>query len=84
MGKNIGKYISINLSGKYTRDILDYAKQSATNAFKTFSKKKKKKKKKREIKKTNSEIVQNEYDHEKPKERLYLQKKDRKLLKIWD
>ena len=43
MGKNIGKYISINLSGKYTRDILDYAKQSATNAFKTFSKKKKKK-----------------------------------------
>ena len=42
MGKNIGKYISINLSGKYTRDILDYAKQSATNAFKTFSKKKKK------------------------------------------
>ena len=44
MGKNIGKYISINLSGKYTRDILDYAKQSATNAFKTFSKKKKKKK----------------------------------------
>ena len=77
MGKNIGKYISINLSGKYTRDILDYSKQSATNAFKTFSKKKKKKK-------TNSEIVQNEYDHEKPKERLYLQKKDRKLLKIWD
>ena len=76
MGKNIGKYISINLSGKYTRDILDSAKQSATNAFKTFSKKKKKK--------TNSEIVQNEYDHEKPKERLYLQKKDRKLLKIWD
>ena len=44
MGKNIGKYISINLSGKYTRDILDYSKQSATNAFKTFSKKKKKKK----------------------------------------
>ena len=43
MGKNIGKYISINLSGKYTRDILDYSKQSATNAFKTFSKKKKKK-----------------------------------------
>ena len=76
MDKNIGKYISINLSGKYTRDILDYAKQSATNAFKTFKKKKKKK--------PNSEIVQNEYDHEKPKERLYLQKKDRKLLKIWD
>ena len=75
MGKNIGKYISINLSGKYTRNILDYAKQSATNAFKTFSKKKKK---------TNSEIVQNKHDHEKPKERLYLQKKDRKLLKIWD
>ena len=42
MGKNIGKYISINLSGKYTRDILDYAKQSATKALKTFSKKKKK------------------------------------------
>ena len=38
--------------------------------------------KKKKKKKTNSEIVQNEYDHEKPKERLYLQKKDRKLLKI--
>ena len=42
MGKNIGKNISKNLSGKYTpgmlaarQKLLDHAKQSATDAFKT-------------------------------------------------
>ena len=38
MGKNIGKNISKNLSGKYSQKLLDQVKQSATNAFKTASK----------------------------------------------
>ena len=45
MGKNIGKNISKNLSGKYgpgtlamRQKLLDHAKQSATDAIKTFSK----------------------------------------------
>ena len=37
--KNIGKNISKNLSGKYSQKLLDHAKQSATNALKTTSKK---------------------------------------------
>ena len=39
MGKNIGKNISKNLSGKYSQKLYDHAKQSATNALKTTSKK---------------------------------------------
>ena len=38
MGKNIGKNISKTLSGKYSQKVLDHAKQSATGAIKTFSK----------------------------------------------
>ena len=45
MGKNIGKNISKNLSGKYSpgmltmrQKLLDHAKKSATDAFKTTSK----------------------------------------------
>ena len=38
MGKNIGKNISENLSAKYSEKLLDHAKQSATDAFKTDSK----------------------------------------------
>ena len=38
MGKNIGKNICKNLSGKYSQKLLDHAKQSATDAFKTASK----------------------------------------------
>ena len=38
MGKNIGKIISKNLSRKYSQKHLDHAKQSATDAFKTDSK----------------------------------------------
>ena len=38
MGKNIVKDISKNLSGKYSQKLLDHAKQSATDAFKTASK----------------------------------------------
>ena len=38
LGKSIGKDINKNLSGKYSQKLLDYAKQSATDAFKTASK----------------------------------------------
>ena len=38
MGKNIGKSISKSLSGKYSQRLLDHAKQSATDALKTSSK----------------------------------------------
>ena len=37
--KNICKNLSKNLSGKYSQKLLDHAKQSATNALKTTSKK---------------------------------------------
>ena len=38
MSKNIGKNISKNISSKYSQKLLDHAKQSATDAFKTASK----------------------------------------------
>ena len=41
MGKNFGKKINKNLSGKYSQKLLDHAKKSAIDAFKTASKKKK-------------------------------------------
>ena len=38
MDKNIGKYISNNLSGKYSQNLLDHAKEYTKNAYKTTSK----------------------------------------------
>ena len=38
MGKHFGKNISKNLSSKYSQKLLDHAKQSATDAIKTASK----------------------------------------------
>ena len=38
MNKNNGKYISNNLSGKYSQKLFGYAKQSSTDAFKNASK----------------------------------------------
>ena len=38
MGRNIGKNISKNLNSKYSQISLDHAKQSATDALKTASK----------------------------------------------
>ena len=38
MGKNIGKSVSENLSGKYSQRLLDHTKQPATDPFKTASK----------------------------------------------
>ena len=37
MGKNIGKNTTKSLSGKYRHKLLDYAKESATDALKTTS-----------------------------------------------
>ena len=42
MGKNIGKNVSKNLNRKYSQKYLNHAKQSATDAFKTSSKRVKK------------------------------------------
>ena len=39
MGKNIGKNIGKNLSDKYSLKLIDHAKQSATDVFKTVSEK---------------------------------------------
>ena len=36
--RNIGKIISKNLSSKHSQTLLDYAKQSVTDALKTASK----------------------------------------------
>ena len=38
MGKNIAKNISKSSTGKYSQRLLDHAKQSATDVFKTDSK----------------------------------------------
>ena len=38
MGKNIGKNLSKNVIGKYSQKLLDHAKQPATDALKTSSK----------------------------------------------
>ena len=75
MGKYFGKNISKNFGGKQILKLLDYAKKSATDPFKTASK--------REIRKSaeatgdfigfwqqnNSETVTNEHNKELPKER---------------
>ena len=46
MGKNIAKNISKNLSSKYSQNILDHAKQSATDALRTLRKERFKKQQK--------------------------------------
>ena len=38
IGRNIGKNVGKHLSGKYSQKLLDHDKQSATDAFKTASK----------------------------------------------
>ena len=38
MGRSIGKSVRKNLSSKYNQNLLDHAKQSATDALKTASK----------------------------------------------
>ena len=38
MGQNIGKNLIKSLHSKYSKKLLDHAKQSATDAFKTSSK----------------------------------------------
>ena len=85
MSKNIRKYISKILSCKYSQKLLDHAKQSATDAFKTASKIQKSEeaisnligikignrilKVSKNSQQNNSETVNNEHDKETPKER---------------
>ena len=49
MGNNICKNVSKNVSGKYNQKLLDLAKQPATDALKTSSK--------REFKKQEKQLV---------------------------
>ena len=58
MDKNLGKNISKKLSGKYSQKLLDHAKNPATDAIKTTSK--------REIQKTaeaTGDLIGNNYNH---------------------
>ena len=123
MGKN-SRNISKNVSSKYIQKLLDYAKQSTTDASESVSKKSIQKTAKptgdltgnkidnkvtwvsKYLQQNNSETVTNKHDKEItkwiPKEKqlqvsmikkyltkylkkdISLQKKDRKLLMIWD
>ena len=82
IGKNIGKNISKNLNGKYSQKRLDHAKQTATDAIKTASKRVIEKRAEATVDligsnianrimwvSKNSETVTNEHDKEIPKER---------------
>ena len=93
MGKNIGKNVSKNLSGKYSQKLLDHAKQSATDAFKTTKEEatgdlignkigNRVTKVSKNSPQNNSETVTNEPDKEILKKDMYLQQKERKLLMI--
>ena len=97
MGKNIGKTISKKLSGKYSQKLLDHAKQSATDALKTSSKRIIQKRAEetgdltgnkiaknnfsRRSPQNNSQPITNEQEEEIPKERFIASKK---LLMFWN
>ena len=55
MGKNIDKNVSENLSRKYSQKLLDHAKKSSTDMFKTISK--------RSIQKTVREATVHSFDN---------------------
>ena len=95
VAKNIDKNISKNISSQYSKKRLDHAKQSATDALKTASKRAIQKTtgglignkiadKITKISKTsqhnNSEIVTNEHDKEIPKERKISPEERRKII----
>ena len=74
LGKNSkNKYISKNLSSKYSQNFLDNAKQSATDALKTSFK----------LRKVHNRAIQKQL-HICIYIYIYIQKKDRKLLMISD
>ena len=96
MGENIAKNTSKNLSGKYSQKLLNIAKQSSTDAFKTASK---------GATQNTAEVSGDFIDNKTAgkstkvwknsrllmsmirkylKKELYLQKKDKKLLMNWD
>ena len=81
MDKKIAKNISKSFSGKYIQKYLDLVKQSATDAFKTASK--------RAIQKIseatgdifgNSKTVTNEHEKEIPKERYISPEKRQEII----
>ena len=96
MGENIAKNTSKNLSGKYSQKLLNVAKQSSTDAFKTASK--------GAIQNTaevSGDFIDNKTAGKSTKvwknsrllmsmirkylkKDIYLQKKDKKLLMNWD
>ena len=92
--KNVGKNINRSLSGKYRQKILDHAKQSATDAFKTSSKRLIQKKaeatgyliliklltKLQGFQKIHNKIIQRQLQMKYLKKDIYHQKQDRKLL----
>ena len=95
VAKNIDKNISKNISSQYSKKRLDHAKQSATDALKTASKRAIQKTtgglignkiadKITKISKTsqhnNSEIVTNEHDKEIPKERKISPEERQKII----
>ena len=90
MSKNIGKDISKSLNGKYSpgmltmrEKLLHHAKQSATDVFKTPSKREMLIKLRR-FKKIHNKIIQKQLKMSRIKKYLkkdiYLQNKDKKLL----
>ena len=90
MGKNMGKNISKNVIGRYSKKIFDHAKQPATDAFKTASKRAIQKtaeatgnligskitKVSKNLQQNNQETVTNEHDKEIPKKR-YISSEER-------
>ena len=97
MGKNIGKYINKNLSSKYSKNFLDHAKQSATDALKTTSKRAIQEvtgdlndnkisnritKVSSKSQQINSGTITNENDKEIPKERYIFPAERQKILMI--
>ena len=95
VAKNIDKNISKNISSQYSKKRLDHAKQSATDALKTASKRAIQKTtgglignkiadKITKISKTsqhnNSETVTNEHDKEIPKERQISPEERQKII----
>ena len=86
MGKNNGKNISKNLSGKYSQKRLDHAKQSATDALKLLQKNQFKKLliELQKFQKIHNKIILKQLQMNTIKKYLkkdiYRQKKDQKLL----
>ena len=97
MSRNIGKNVSKNLSSKYSQKLLDHAKQSATDALETASKRAIQKAaeaaggliteiklliKLQESQKIHCRIIQKQIKRKHLEKGIYLENKDKKLLMI--